>query len=74
MYWENNIPPKDAIHVATALKVKVDVMETYDEDDLIKHSGKVGSPPLIIEEPKEVQMELFNGKEQEKEEPEKEEE
>jgi len=74
LYWENNIPPKDAIHVATALKVKVDVMETYDEDDLIKHSGKVGSPPLIIEEPKEVQMELFNGKEQEKEEPEKEEE
>lgn len=62
--WENNIPPKDAIHVASALKARVDVMETYDQDDLIKHSGKVGTPPLLIREPKDVQLGLFSKNEE----------
>jgi len=69
LYWEENIPPKDAIHVATALKSKVDVMETYDEDDLIKKSGKVGAPPLLIRAPDKVQLGLFNGLKEKEERP-----
>jgi predicted nucleic acid-binding protein len=57
LYWEHNIFPRDAIHVATALKQKVNFMETYD-DKLLKRSGEVGSPPLQIREPGSVQLGL----------------
>ena len=57
LYWENGIDPKDAIIVATALKNKFTVMETYD-DALITKSKTVGSPPLEIRYPTKVQMGL----------------
>jgi predicted nucleic acid-binding protein len=44
------LKPKDAIHVASALFIGVDVLHTYD-DFLLKMSGKVGSPALRIEQP-----------------------
>ena len=58
LVWENGIPPKDSLHVASALKAEVDVLETYDNDDLIKKSKTVGSPPLEIRNPKYVQLPL----------------
>lgn len=58
LVWENGIPPKDAIHVASALKRKVDVMESYDEDDLIKKTKTVGNPPLEIRRPEHSQPTL----------------
>jgi predicted nucleic acid-binding protein len=58
LVWENGIPPKDALHVASALKAEVDALETYDNDDLIKKSKTVGSPPLEIREPKRIQLSL----------------
>ena len=46
-----HLRPKDAIHVATAIAQQVDVLHTYDNDDLVKLNGKIGNPPLRIENP-----------------------
>jgi len=46
-----HLRPKDAIHVASALSQQVDVLHTYDQDDLLKLTGKIGIPPLRIEVP-----------------------
>jgi len=48
--WDNSIKPKDAIHVATAVHLAADALETFDRD-LIGKSGHVGSPLLLIREP-----------------------
>ncbi|SRR6266566_3195574 len=40
--------PRDAIHAATAVFHNVDFMHSYDDDDLVKLSGKIGTPPLKI--------------------------
>lgn len=45
-----DIRPKDAVHVATALELKVPALETFD-DGLLKKSGLIGSPPLVIRKP-----------------------
>ena len=60
LVWDNGIDPKDAIHVASALAAKVDVLNTFD-GDLIGKSGDVGSPPLTIEEPTVREPELDLG-------------
>lgn len=39
---------KDAVHVATAISQPIDVLHSFDNDDLVKLSGKVGSPLLKI--------------------------
>ena len=50
LIWRHpHLKPKDAIHVASALSQQVDVLHTYDNDDLVKLSMKVGVPPLRIE-------------------------
>jgi predicted nucleic acid-binding protein len=48
--WEDDIKPKDAIHVATAVAFGVNALETFDAG-LIGKSGKVGAPLLLIREP-----------------------
>ncbi len=55
--WDNNIKPKDAIHVATALLWGVPLLNTFD-GRLLKHDGKINSPhpphaPLRIRKPGE---------------------
>jgi predicted nucleic acid-binding protein len=50
MVWDHGISPKDAIHVATALDAKLSLFNTFDQD-ICKHSGRLGSPILIIEPP-----------------------
>ena len=50
LVWENSIKPKDAIHVATAIHLSVDALETFDRK-LIGKSGTVGVPLLLIREP-----------------------
>lgn len=50
-FWDHNVKPKDAIHVASAVYAGVPVFETYD-GGLIRLSGLVGAgPPLEIREP-----------------------
>jgi hypothetical protein len=41
----------DAIHVATAIFARVDILHTYDNDDLVRISEQVGAPPLKISNP-----------------------
>lgn len=48
--WDNNVRPKDAIHVATALYCKLPLMNTFD-GGLLKKTGTIGNPPLRIEKP-----------------------
>ncbi|MDE0331722.1 MAG: type II toxin-antitoxin system VapC family toxin [Nitrospinae bacterium] len=50
LVWDHSIKPKDAIHVATAINLMVDALETFDED-LLGKSGTVGTPLLLIREP-----------------------
>jgi predicted nucleic acid-binding protein len=52
LVWNKNVKPKDAIHLATALRqdVAFDQFDTFD-DDLIKLSGALGDPPLTIGRP-----------------------
>lgn len=49
LVWDKNIKPKDAIHLATALRqdVVIDHFDTFDSG-LIKLSGTLGDPPLLI--------------------------
>ena len=48
--WNNNIKPKDAIHVATAINLKIGVLETFD-GHLLGQTGTIGSPSLVIRKP-----------------------
>jgi predicted nucleic acid-binding protein len=48
--WDDSIKPKDAIHVATAVHLGADALETFDKH-LIGKSGTVGKPLLLIREP-----------------------
>jgi predicted nucleic acid-binding protein len=48
--WNHSIAPKDSIHVATALDAMAPTLETFDER-LLKRSGRVGTPPLLIRRP-----------------------
>ena len=57
LVWDHGIEPKDALHVATALKAKVDVFNTFDQP-LIGKSLRVGDPKLLIEIPKIAQGEF----------------
>ena len=52
LVWNKNVKPKDAIHLATALRqdVELDQFDTFDKD-LIKLSGALGDPPLTIGRP-----------------------
>ena len=43
LVWDHDIDPKDAIHVASALAAKVDVLNTFD-GDLIGKSEDVFGP------------------------------
>jgi predicted nucleic acid-binding protein len=51
---------RDAIHLATAIKNKVEVFHTYDNDDLIKLNGKIADVNIVICQPAFiVQADLF---------------
>jgi predicted nucleic acid-binding protein len=50
MVWDHDVDPKDAVHVATALRVGVEQLDTFDEK-LIGKSGVIGNPPLSIGRP-----------------------
>src|SRR5882672_11180002 len=49
LIWNKNVKPKDAIHLATALRQDVTLaqFDTFDHA-LIKLSGTLGDPPLTI--------------------------
>lgn len=47
LVWNNGVDPKDAIHVATALRFHVPRLDTFD-GNLCKRDGQIGNPPLRI--------------------------
>lgn len=57
LVWDHGIKPKDALHVATAAHTKVPLLNTFD-GGLIRKSGTIGSPKIIIEHPQLDQPEL----------------
>jgi predicted nucleic acid-binding protein len=52
LYWDHGIKPKDAIHVASALRVNAVYLDTFDEGLLSKSEAVGGSPAMIIQHPK----------------------
>ena len=65
LVWNHNVKPKDAVHLATALKrdVAIEQLDTFDEP-LIQLSGRLGEPPLIIGKPNmESSLPLFESDE-----------
>lgn len=51
LIWRHKfLHPKDSIHVATAIRHRLKVFDTFDQN-LMKLSGKLGNPPIIINEP-----------------------
>jgi len=51
LVWENEpLNPKDAVHVATAIRHDIMVFDTFDQK-LIKLNGKPGNPPIRIGTP-----------------------
>ena len=58
LVWDNSIKPKDAIHVATAIHLRAEALETFDID-LIGKSGTVGKPLLLIREPQSAAQGRF---------------
>ena len=77
MFWDYQpLKHKDAIHVASALKAKIPILDTFDKY-LIGLNGTIGNPPLIIGEPNIQYQEAMNfgeeSEDQEEEEPEEQE-
>lgn len=63
LVWNHNVKPKDAIHLATALRgdVQIEQLDTFDEP-LIRLSGQLGDPPLSIGKPNiEPALPLLDG-------------
>ena len=52
LVWDHNVAPKDAVHIATALRreVHIEQLDTFDRK-LIGLSGRLGDPPLLIGKP-----------------------
>lgn len=50
LVWDHGVRPKDAVHIATAIETHVPIVETFD-GPLLRKSGTIGTPPLIIREP-----------------------
>jgi predicted nucleic acid-binding protein len=57
LIWQHGVMPKDAIHVATALRFNIPFLDCYD-DKLISLSGQLGTPPMVIDHPAAPQPDL----------------
>ena len=57
--WDHNLHPRDAIHLAVALDLRCDVLETYDSH-LLKCNDQLSDSPMVIQKPVwKGQPELF---------------
>lgn len=52
LVWDHNVKPKDAIHLATALACKLQLLNTFD-GKLLSLNNELGNPNLKIEKPHE---------------------
>lgn len=51
LHWEQNIAPKDAVHVASALSAGLELLNTFDRGLLDKTGLEVDGRGLAIEKP-----------------------
>ena len=58
LIWRHGLKPKDSIHVATAIHLKIPVIHTFDLKDMGPLDGKVGTPPVKVMEPTVPQPDL----------------
>jgi predicted nucleic acid-binding protein len=49
--WDHSLESRDAIHLATAMRHEIGVLDTYDHKDLIPLNGKFGNPLIRIGPP-----------------------
>lgn len=60
LIWDHpHLDYKDAIHVATAVRWQIPIIETFDDDDLLPLNGQIGDPPIIVRNPIVPQGQLF---------------
>ena len=60
--WDYGLHPRDALHLAVALDLQCDLLETYDPD-LLKLNGRIPNVSLGIQKPRwEGQPELFKNR------------
>jgi len=58
LVWDKaGLHPKDTVHLATALRLRLRLFNTFD-DDLLKLSGTLGVPPMVIRRPSLPQEKL----------------
>ena len=50
LVWDNNVRPKDAVHLSTSIKANISIFDTFD-DELLKLNGQIGNPALKITRP-----------------------
>jgi predicted nucleic acid-binding protein len=48
LVWEYGVHPKDATHLATALQVALEIVDTFDEELITRFNNRIGTPPLKI--------------------------
>ncbi len=63
LVWNNAVDPKDAVHVATAMRFHVPRLDTFD-CGLCRLDGGMGTPPLRIMHPSLTQGALDLGDDQ----------
>ncbi|MCL5736954.1 MAG: type II toxin-antitoxin system VapC family toxin [Actinobacteria bacterium] len=49
LYWDHDVAPKDAVHVASALEAKVPILNTFDKNLIAK--GAILAPALRVGTP-----------------------
>lgn len=60
--WDYNLHPRDALHLAVALDLQCDLLETYDPD-LLNLNGQIPNVSLDIQKPRwEGQPGLFKNR------------
>lgn len=52
LIWDHGLQTRDAMHLATAIRWKLPLLETFDVGDLVSLSGKVGNPAIEIRLPR----------------------
>jgi predicted nucleic acid-binding protein len=56
LLWQHSVlQPKDAVHVATAVRLQIPLLNTCD-GDLIGLNGQIGNPALVIERPCTIEI------------------
>lgn len=51
LIWDHNLTTRDAMHLATAWRWRLRLVETFDVSDFLPLDGRIGDPPIQIRLP-----------------------